>query len=156
MADDDEEEVFWQVDENERFIAQRFNRRPHLRHSTKDRRKVKGRGRALSPVEKVLLSSFYGKGKGKGQFQWKDGKQNIDFAKSKVKAKTKARGKLNPVPREASPSRLKALLHSMKLLMPQPSFHTAVELVHRGKLVAVGVWKCVSCHAHDKQTQEEA
>ena len=24
MADDDEEEVFWQVDENERFIAQRF------------------------------------------------------------------------------------------------------------------------------------
>ena len=47
IAEDDEEDVFWQVDENEAFIARRFKRRPQLRRAGKGRRKGKGRRRTL-------------------------------------------------------------------------------------------------------------
>ena len=106
IAEDDEEDVFWQVDENEAFIARRFKRRPHLRRAGKGRKKGKGRrrgrcksnrkGSAHTAEDDGQNSSFYGKGKGKGKNKWKGGKKDACFAKGKEKGKNKGKGKGKP------------------------------------------------------------
>ena len=106
IAEDDEEEVFWQVDDNEAFVARRFKRRPQLRRSGKGRRKGKGRkrgrfrsnrkGSAHTAEGDDYNSSFYGKGKGKGKSKWKGGKEEADFVKGKGKGKNKGKGKGKP------------------------------------------------------------
>ena len=106
IAEDDEEDVFWQVDEDEAFIARRFKRRPQLRRAGKGRRKGKGRrrgrfksnrkGSAHTAEDDGQNSSFYGKGKGKGKNKWKGGKEEADFAKGKGKGKNKGKGKGKP------------------------------------------------------------
>ena len=106
LAEDDEEDVFWQVDENEAFVARRFKRRPQLRRAGKGRRKGKGRrrgrfkfnrkGSAHTAEDDGQNSSFYGEGKGKGKNKWKGGKEDADFVKGKGKGKNRAKGKGKP------------------------------------------------------------
>ena len=103
IAEEDEEDVFWQVDENEAFIARRFKRRPRLRRAGKGRRKRKrGRfkshrkGSAHTAEGDDYNTSLYGKAKGKGKGKWKGGKEDADFAKGKGKGKNKGTGKGKP------------------------------------------------------------
>ena len=102
IAEEDEEDVFWQVDENEAFIARRFKRRPQLRRAGKGRRKGKGRfkshrkGSAHTAEGDDYNSSLYGKGKGKGKSKWKGGNADADFVKGKGKGKNKGKGKGKP------------------------------------------------------------
>ena len=130
IAEDDEEEVFWQVDDNEAFVARRFKRRPQLRRAGKGRRKGKGRkrgrfrsnrkGSAHTAEGDDYNSSFYGKGKGKGKSKWKGGKEEADFAKGKGKGKNKGRVRENPLQKAVSPLKQKARPRSQNKLQQQP------------------------------------
>ena len=94
IAEDDKEEVFWQINENEALVARRFKRRPQLRRAGKGRRKGTGRrrgrlrcnrkGSAHTAEGDSYRSSFYGKGEGKGKHKLKGGKEDGDLAKGKA------------------------------------------------------------------------
>ena len=99
IAEDDDEEVFWQVDDNEAFVARRFKRRPQLRRAIpasmeKEKERAKANGRAEKKKPTLL--------------------------KAKARAKTKARVKENPLQKAVSPSRQKARPRSQNKLQQQP------------------------------------
>ena len=93
MADDDEEEVFWQVDENERFHRSTLQSTDRTCGALpRDRRKVKGpRPCFKSQSKKVSALQLLRKRKRQGKnFNGKDGKTKHRLQKSKVKAKNKS------------------------------------------------------------------
>ena len=124
IAEDDEEEVFWQVDDNEVFVARRFKRRPQLRRAGKGRRKGKGRkrgrfrsyrkGSAHTAEGDDYNSSFRAKANGRAE------KKKPTLLKARARAKTKARVRENPLQKAVSPSKQKARPRSQNKLQQQP------------------------------------
>ena len=108
IAEDDEEDVVWQVDENEAFVARRFKRRLQLRRAGNGGRKGKGhrRGRFRSNLkgsshtakDDSQNSSFYEKEKVRAKTNGRAEQKKLIFQRAKEKAKRKAREKANPVP----------------------------------------------------------
>ena len=108
IAEDDEEDVVWQVDENEASVARRFQRRLQLRRAGKGRRKGKGhrrgrfrsnrKGSSHTAKDDSQNSSFYEKEKVRAKTNGRAEKKKLILQRAKEKAKRKAREKANPLP----------------------------------------------------------
>ena len=151
IAQDDEEEVFWPVDENEVFAARRFKRRPKLRCAGgKGRRKGKGRRRGhFGPPEKVLLTPLKMTTTAP-PFTEEAKKERKESVVKKAKPnllKGKGKGKVRENLRTAASPSSWRLASAGRCCCRNDSFPGGLELDRRPLVVSLGTRSRVSCEA---------